>query len=323
VLKNSKAIAEAITGPFSADLVRETLTPIIQKAIGTVKDTATTAVKGAIETAKQTATDTAKGALQTAKQTIQKAVQPTINEAERGLQSIQETTQDLAERGLEQVSQSAGDMADMADIASMEFAPTLTNLADETAMTAVDALPASESLLASFETRGISQAAQVGDTITSLPDLPGLDQLAPMRELMGRTSETNAEWLERAANEPPETPPEIGEQTAPTIEDAGQQSTQEIGQAGEQATQELGEEAGAEAGAEAGDEAATEVGSTVAKGIGGDLENLAEGSSILDEIPGGAVVTGILALGSIFAGIFGHANEAASINPSAQFGIGF
>jgi len=81
--ERSKAIAEAITGPFSADLVRVTLTPIIQKAIGTVKDTATTAAKGAIETAKDTATDAAKGALQTAKQTIQKAVQPTINEAER------------------------------------------------------------------------------------------------------------------------------------------------------------------------------------------------------------------------------------------------
>jgi len=141
-----------------------------------------------------------------------------------------------------------------------------------------------------------------------------------MRELMQR-QETNAEWLERAANEPPEAPPEIGEKTAPTIEDAGQQSTQEIGQAGEQATQEIGQ-AGEQAGAEAGEQAIKDVGN-VAENIGGDLENLAEGSSILDEIPGGAIVTGVLALGSIFAGIFGHANEAASINPSAQFGIGF
>jgi hypothetical protein len=367
--ERSKAISEAITGPFSTDLVRETLQPIIQKAIGTVKDTATTAVKGTIETAKQTATDTAKGALQTAKQTIQKAVQPTINEAERAIQATQSVAPDLAEEAGESLARSAEtsfgaqtitedvvpEVADelgqiggrvagefVSDVAPevMQFTPTLTNLADDTAMAAIDAMPASESLMARLEARGISQLAQVGDTIPSLPDLPGLrDQLAPMRELMRRTQppieeEEPYELPPRPTEAPPEAPPELGEQAPPTIEDAGQQATQEIGQAAEGAAAELGE-AGAEAGAgaaagagaEVGEQAvesvAKQVGGNVAKGIGGDLANLAEGSSILDEIPGGAVVTGILALGSLFAGIFGHANEAPSINPSTQFGIGF
>jgi len=267
--ERSKAISEAITGPFSADLVRETLTPIIQKAIGTAKQTATTAVKGALQSAKQTAIDT-----------VQRNVQPTINEVENiGKNALQTTTEEIP----------------------MEVLRPATNFtmedAGSTGITSLDEMSASESLLTRLEA-----AAQIRN---QLPDLPGLstpeemDQLAPMREMMNRRPQLDE-----------------GEQAKPQVEDT-QPASEEVGQ------ETLGEEAGAEAGAEAGDESETEVGSTVAKSIGGDLADLAEGSSILDEIPGGAIVTGVLALGSIFAGIFGHANEAQSINPSSQFGVGF
>ena len=355
--ERSKQLSEALTGPFTTDLVRETIQPIIQRAIGTATDVA----KGAVETVKQTASDTVKGALQTAKQTLQKAVQPTINEAERALQATQDLAQqaitpDLAEDAGESLARSAetsfgaqtitedvvpevseelgqvgGRVAGqiVSDIApeAMEFTPTLTNLAESSVSQAIDAMPASESLMARLITGGQAQT-EVGDVVENLPDLPGLqDSLAPMRELMRRTQppieeEEPYELPPRPAETPPETspetPPELGDQAPPTIEDAGQQASQEIGQAAEGATAELGE-----AGAQAAEGAVKDVAGNVAKSIGGALEDAAEGSSFLDEIPGGAVVTGLLALGSLFAGIFGHANEAQSINPSTQFGVGF
>jgi len=287
--ERSKAISEAITGPFSADLVRETLAPIIQKAIGTVKDTATTTVKGAIETAKDTATKALQSAKQTAIDTVQRNVQPTINEAENIGRTALQTTEEIPMQLLR-----PSDEIPM-ELLRPDVELTMEN-ASSSGIQSLDEMSASESLLTRLEA-----AAQIRN---QLPDLPGLstpeemDQLAPMREMMGRRPQLDE-----------------GEQTRPQVEDT-QPASEEVGQ---EITSELGEEAGAEAGEEAG----AEVGGAVAKSIGGDLADLAEGSSILDEIPGGAVVTGILALGSIFAGIFGHANEAQSINPSSQFGVGF
>jgi len=195
--ERSKAISEAITGPFSADLVRETLTPIIQKAIGTVKDTATTTVKGALQSAKQTAIDT-----------VQRNVQPTINEAENiSRTALQTTTEEIP----------------------MEVLRPATNITMEdvgsTGITSLDEISASESLLTRLEA-----AAQIRN---QLPDLPGLstpeemDQLAPMREMMGRRSQLDE-----------------GKQARPQVEDT-QPASEEVGQeAGEQATQEIGEDVG-------------------------------------------------------------------------------
>jgi len=163
--------------------------------------------------------------------------------------------------------------------------------------------------------------------VSELPDLPGLsgamDQLAPMRELMGRQAqETNAEWLQRTANEPPTETSEAptGPSETPPVENISEN-------VGEDAIGKVGEDIGEKAAEDIGEKAAVQVGE---KAVESTIPEALAPELALDFDPITAIFGAILGIGTLIAGAAG-ANSIK--NPSipklppvsqvaTQFGIG-
>jgi len=285
---------ESVVNPIGDLFLAKPLKDITTAGISKVKQLVMGKAEQVADKAKQLITD--KG--QEAKDFLNKKLKGNEQQTEEDAATEEPTT----ETSIEQPTQDITDAGtDVDEIANMTFEPTMTNLADDATMTAIDNTPASESLLTSLEARGVTQAAQVGDTIAELPDLPGLqDQLAPMRQLMSQQQETNAEWLQRVANQPEATEAQTTE--VPTTEiPTTEAPTGPIAQAAEDVGEKAAEDVGEKVGEDIGEKVATQVGEKAVSSLADAPEILAP-EIALDADPFTAIFGAILGIGTLIAG---------------------
>jgi len=142
---------ESVVNPIGDLFLAKPLKDITTAGISKVKQLVMGKAEQAADKAKQLISD--KG--QEAKYFLNKKLKGNDPQTEQDATTEQPTT----DTAIEQPTQDIADAGtDVDEIANMTFEPTMTNLADETAMTAIDNTPASESLLTSLEARGASQA---------------------------------------------------------------------------------------------------------------------------------------------------------------------